>query len=76
MMAKLPLLKAKQLIKVLDKLGFKLIHREGSHIFLKHPDGRTTVVPDHRGEEIDRRLLNKIIKKDLEITRKEFLKHL
>ncbi len=62
---KLPLLKARQLAKVLAKLGFKLIRQEGSHMFFKHPDGRTTLIPNHSGEEIDRGLLNKIIKKDL-----------
>lgn len=75
-MAKLPLLTAKELSKVLVEIGFMPIRQEGSHIFFQHPDGRTTVVPDHSGEEIDRGLLNKIIKKDLKITRKEFEKYL
>lgn len=38
------------------------------------PDDRTTVIPNHDGEEIDRGLLNKIVKHDLEIARKEFLR--
>ncbi|MBI2232571.1 MAG: type II toxin-antitoxin system HicA family toxin [Candidatus Aenigmarchaeota archaeon] len=75
-MAKLPLLTAKELSKVLVDMGFRPIRQEGSHIFFQHPDGRTTVVPDHSGEEIDKGLLNKIIKKDLKITRKEFDKYL
>ena len=75
-MAKLPLLTAKELRKVLVEMGFRPIRQEGSHIFFQHPDGRTTVVPDHSGEEIDRGLLNKIIKKDLKITRKEFERYL
>jgi len=40
---------------------------------LKHSDGRTTVVPVHKGEEIGRGLLKKIIK-DVKLTREEFLK--
>jgi predicted RNA binding protein YcfA (HicA-like mRNA interferase family) len=32
-------------------------------------------VPNHPGEKIDRGLLNKIIKKDLGLTRDEFLEH-
>ncbi len=28
---------------------------------MQHPDGRTTVVPNHPGETIDRGLLRKII---------------
>jgi len=74
-MNKLPLLKAKDVAKILDKLGFILVRQEGSHMFFKHKDGRTTVIPNHRGEDIDRGLLNKIIKKDLEISREEFLKN-
>lgn len=45
-------------------------------MFFEHPDGRTTVVPNHPGEKIDRGLLNKIIKHDLQINREEFLKYL
>ena len=75
-MAKLPLLTAKELSKILLKMGFEKVRQEGSHIFFQHHDGRTTIVSDHPGEEIDRGLLNKIIKKDLNITRKEFEKYL
>ena len=42
-------------------------------MFFVHPDGRTTLVPYHSGEKIDRGLLNKIIKKDLRMEREEFL---
>lgn len=73
-MSKLPLLKPRELIRVLVKLGFKPIRQEGSHIFFEHPDGRTTIIPNHPGEEIRRGLLNKIIKKDLKMEVEEFLK--
>lgn len=43
-------------------------------MFFQHPDGRTTVIPNHGGEEIDRGLLNKIVKQDLRISREEFLR--
>jgi len=69
---KLPLLKARQLVKILEKLGFQLLRQQGSHMFFQHPDGRTTVVPNHPGEQLDRGLLNKIIRKDVQITREEF----
>ncbi len=45
-------------------------------MFFEHPDGRTTVIPNHAGEDIDRSLLNKIVKQDLQISREEFLKNL
>jgi len=72
-MTKLPLLSASQLEKILKKLGFdKIRHKASSHMFFRHADGRTTTVPCHPGEKIDRGLLNKIIKKDIGITREEF----
>lgn len=51
---------AMDVIKALSKRGFEARHTKGSHVFLKHPDGRTTTVPVHPGEEIDRHLLRKI----------------
>ena len=74
-MPKLPLLTAKEVAKILKKLGFEFKRQEGSHMFFEHLDGRTTVIPNHPGEEIDRGLLNKIVKHDLKISREEFLKH-
>lgn len=74
-MTKLPLLTAKEIIRVLKKLGFELMRQEGSHMFFEHTDGRTTVIPNHGGEEIDRGLLNKIVKHDLEMEREEFMKY-
>ena len=73
-MSKLPLLTANEFIKILKKLGFEFQRQEGSHMFFQHLDGRTTVVPNHPGEDLDRGLLNKIIKHDLKISREEFLK--
>lgn len=73
-MTKLPLLNARELSKILDKLGFKFIRQDGSHMFFEHSDGRTTIIPNHAGEDIGRGLLTKIIKKDLQISREEFEK--
>ena len=73
-MPKLPLLTANEFVKILKKLGFELQRQEGSHMFFQHSDGRTTVVPNHPGEDLDRGLLNKIIKHDLKMSREEFLR--
>jgi len=73
-MARLPQITAKELIKILQKAGFKVMRQEGSHVFLKNDSGRTTVVPNHPGEKLDRGLLNKILKKDVQISREEFEK--
>ncbi len=70
---KLPLLSAKELCKILEKLGFKEIRQRGSHRYFKHLDGRTTVIPIHSGRKIGRGLLRKIIN-EIEISREEFEK--
>ena len=72
---KIPLLNARKMARILEKLGFQLKRQEGSHMFFEHTDGRTTVIPNHGGEDIDRGLLNKIVKHDLNLSREEFLKH-
>ncbi len=74
-MAKLPRLTGKELAKIIENFGFIYNHTTGSHMVYKHPDGRKTTIPYHSGEEIGPGLLNKIVKKDLGITREEFLKH-
>jgi len=56
-----------QLVRALQKLGFDLVRTRGSHHFVRHPDGRCTVVPVHRGEVIGRGLLAQILR-DCEIT--------
>jgi predicted RNA binding protein YcfA (HicA-like mRNA interferase family) len=73
-MSKLPMISAKELIKILLFLGFELKRQKGSHKFFQHKDGRTTVIPDHGTEQLDRGLLNKIIKQDLMMTIESFLK--
>ncbi|MDO8467446.1 MAG: type II toxin-antitoxin system HicA family toxin [Nanoarchaeota archaeon] len=69
---KLPQITAIELIKILRKIGFEVMRQQGSHVFLRHKDGRTTVVPNHPGDKLDRGLLNKILRKDIQITREEF----
>ncbi|MDH4265831.1 MAG: type II toxin-antitoxin system HicA family toxin [Deltaproteobacteria bacterium] len=59
-----------QLIKALRKLGFEVIRMKGSHHFLRHPDGRSTVIPVHRGETIGRGLLAQILR-DCELSQKD-----
>ena len=73
-MPQLPRLTGKELAKIVEGFGFVHSHTTGSHMVYKHPDGRRTTIPHHAGEQIGHGLLNKIIKKDLRITRDEFLK--
>jgi predicted RNA binding protein YcfA (HicA-like mRNA interferase family) len=55
----------------LGHAGFSIIRTRGSHHFLRHPDGRTTVVPVHAGDTIGPGLLGKILR-DCGLTRDEF----
>lgn len=71
-MPKLPIIKARELLKTLNKLEFYKHHQVGSHIQLKHPDGRRTTIPYHPNQEIRRGTLKAIID-DLEMTVDEFI---
>ncbi|MDR3642305.1 MAG: type II toxin-antitoxin system HicA family toxin [Candidatus Doudnabacteria bacterium] len=75
MSARLPMFKARDVIRALKMFGFIEIRQSGSHRFFAHPDGRTTVVPDHRGEDIGRGLLRAILR-EAEIDREDFLNNL
>ena len=70
MSTKYPKLTGKELIKILKKHGFEVSRIRGSHHFLKHSDGRATVVPVYRGESVGPGLLNKI-SKDAEVEIKD-----
>jgi predicted RNA binding protein YcfA (HicA-like mRNA interferase family) len=70
-MTKLPRLRGREVIRVLRKAGFEVIRVRGSHHFLRHPDGRTTVVPVHSGEQIGPGLFRAILR-DCDMTGDEF----
>ena len=61
-MTRLPRLKGKELVRLLQRLGFVVVRTRGSHIFLRHPDGRATTVPVHSGEVIGPGLLRSILR--------------
>jgi predicted RNA binding protein YcfA (HicA-like mRNA interferase family) len=44
-MSNLPSIDGRKFIKALRKAGFEIIRVKGSHHFLRHSDGRATVVP-------------------------------
>ena len=67
-------LKPLQIIKILKKLGFEPIRQRGSHIYFRHLDGRATVVPFHKGEDISRGLLKKIVQ-DIDMKWNEFISY-
>ena len=72
-MARLLRLRGRELIKALGRIGFEIHRIKGSHHFLKHSDGRCTVIPVHAGEVIGPGLLSKILR-DCEITKNDLEK--
>ena len=71
MSEKLPILSGKEIVKILSKLGFVPIRQKGSHVFLRHPDGRRTVVPLH--EEVNKSTLMDILSQ-IKLNKEELLK--
>jgi len=61
-MTRLPRLTGKETLAVLMKAGFEVVRVKGSHHFLRHADGRVTVVPVHAGETIGPGLMVKILR--------------
>lgn len=66
-MGKTPILKARQVIKRLESLGFVEIRQRGSHKQFRHTDGRATTVPVHQGRDISPIILRQIAK-DIHLT--------
>jgi predicted RNA binding protein YcfA (HicA-like mRNA interferase family) len=66
-MSRAPRLTGSDLIAALGRGGFSVLRVKGSHHFLRHDDGRSTVVPAHSGETIGPGLLHKILR-DCQLT--------
>ena len=61
-MGNVPILKPREVIAILEGLGFAEVRQRGSHKQFRHADGRGTTVPDHRGRDISPILLRQIAK--------------
>ena len=73
-MGKYPVLKPKEVMAILERLGFVEVRQRGSHKQYRHPDGRCTTVPFHRGRDISPILLHQIAK-DIGLTVEDLLEH-
>ena len=69
-----PVLKPREVCRILDSLGFVLARQRGSHMQYRHPDGRCTTVPNHPGRDVSPVILRQIIK-DIRSTLEDFLSH-
>lgn len=68
---KLPLLSGRQVVRTLERLGFVVVHRKGSHVKMRHDDGRMIVFPFH--DEIDRFTLKGALR-DADIDVEDFVR--
>jgi len=74
-MTRLPILNAKTLEKILYHLGFERVRQKGSHVFYRHPNGKTTTIPHHTGRDLARPLLREILR-EINLTPEQFLDEL
>jgi predicted RNA binding protein YcfA (HicA-like mRNA interferase family) len=61
-MSRNPRVTGADLIAALEAVGFRVLRVKGSHHFLRHEDGRSTVVPVHSGETIGAGLLHRVLR--------------
>ena len=73
-MGTIPLLKPREIVAILEHLGFYEVRQRGAHKQFRHADGRGTTVPFHAGRDISPILLRQI-SKDIGLTLEEFLRH-
>lgn len=71
-MSRLPIVRFKTMEKVLRHLGFEAVRQKGAHVFYRHPDGRTTTVPNHPGRDLARPLIREILR-EIEVTPARFI---
>ena len=74
-MTRLPIVNFRTMEKVLLRLGFQAVRQKGSHVFYRHPDGRTTTLPNHPGRDLARPLIREILR-EIELAPEEFREEL
>jgi predicted RNA binding protein YcfA (HicA-like mRNA interferase family) len=71
MSEKLPRVTARDVIKVIEKVGFYLVRQSGSHKIYKNDKGVRITVPYHSGKILHPKLVKSIIR-DADLTVEEF----
>ncbi len=61
-MPKLPAIKSKELIKILEKLGFELDHSTGSHFIFYNPQTKKRAVIPYHLKDLPKGTLISILK--------------
>ena len=57
----LPAIPGVKVVRALERAGFAVVRISGSHRVMRHPDGRTVVVPVHAGRDIAKGTLRNIL---------------
>ncbi len=70
-MSNFPKVKAKEFIKVIEKLGFYFDRQKGSHAIYKNIDGKRVIVPIHSGQDLKQGTLMGMIQ-DIGIDKEKF----
>ena len=73
-MGSIPVLKPNEVCRMLERIGFIPVRQRGSHVQYRHPDGRGTTVPMHKGRDIAPPLLRQI-SRDIGLSIEEFISH-
>lgn len=71
-MGTIPVLKPREVVALLEALGFSEVRQRGAHRQFRHTDGRGTTVPMHAGRDISPTLLRQIAK-DIQLPIEVFL---
>jgi predicted RNA binding protein YcfA (HicA-like mRNA interferase family) len=71
-MGNVPVMKPREVSRILTSLGFVEVRQRGSHKQYRHADGRGTTVPFHSGRDISPFLLRQIAK-DIGMTVQDFI---
>ncbi|HVX85753.1 MAG TPA: type II toxin-antitoxin system HicA family toxin [Phycisphaerae bacterium] len=69
-MSRLPVCSGADAVKAFGRLGYVVDHQTGSHIILRHPNGRRLTVPNHR--EIAKGTLRSLIR-EAGLTKEQFV---
>jgi predicted RNA binding protein YcfA (HicA-like mRNA interferase family) len=71
-MTRLPIVDFKTMERILLHLGFQSFRQKGSHVFYRHPDGRTTTLPSHGARDLARPLIREVLQ-EIDLAPDEFV---
>jgi predicted RNA binding protein YcfA (HicA-like mRNA interferase family) len=69
----IPVLKPREVERLLERYGFELLRQRGSHRQYRHPDGRQTTLPFHGSRDISPALFRQVAK-DIGLTPEQLIK--